>query len=239
LIVYSDNDEDTLVTVLCEHTCIVDGPIASVQLTLHATADEQHLQLVVASLCGHVCELLYDITSNPTVISQNACRGPYMIDDQTDSVLCVCAYNECVAIGTQSGQCRVYERLESSSSSSSREYELQWYCQLPYCVHGVVLFEKSLLVTTRRSVHLFQLRRHVYDVDLAKSRLEELMVKHGVAPIIVSTKASEEGQQPEQPEKGAAEGVETNVVESNVPAKPTENVSVATTGTVVANSYTP
>jgi hypothetical protein len=72
-------------------------------------------------------------------------------------------------IGTHAGRCLLYrKRVKPNTDGATLEateddeelgdsYQLQWDCQLPYPVHAVsCLSDNRLLVTTRRTVHLFR-----------------------------------------------------------------------------------
>jgi hypothetical protein len=98
-----------------------------------------------------------------------------------DSVLAVHVIvdHQLVAIGTHAGRCLLYREERSDSgenASQSSSYIKVWECTLPYSVHGIVAIPTTtstsprgdprhttggasslyLLVTTRRSIHLFQ-----------------------------------------------------------------------------------
>jgi hypothetical protein len=111
-----------------------------------------------------------------------------------------------VAIGTHAGRCRLYgsstrpdeESLSSVVSErqagpSATSYDLLWECHLPYSIHGVLWLSftassirecgidiRTLLVTTRRSVHVFRLCSGVaYDANVALELLKSLMEEEG------------------------------------------------------------
>ena len=79
-------------------------------------------------------------------------------------------HHRLVAVGTHEGRCLVYGAVKSATatttttttarplSSSMATYELLWSCTLPYPVHGVAFGSNCsrLVVTTRRSAHLFR-----------------------------------------------------------------------------------
>jgi hypothetical protein len=115
------------------------------------------------------------------------------------------------AVGTHAGRCRVYgssarsdvESLRmnveaSSAGPSVSSYELLWECKLPYSIHGVLWLSftassttstkdcgvdsRTLLVTTRRSVHVFRLRSgEAYDANVALERLKSLMEEERIS----------------------------------------------------------
>lgn len=181
---------------LVAHTVIVDGPIVCLNIQKKPAAqmleptdknkliygydgeEDNHCDhVVVGSLCGYVCELY--LTDNKTGM-----EGPFMVasdfwrsQDLEDSVLAVHALNDRVALGTQSGRCFIYEQRKVDG----RSFDLMWRCQLPYSVHGIVLLDSDrLLVTTRRSLHLFHGHKIVYSAELAKMRLEEMCKNAGL-----------------------------------------------------------
>lgn len=74
------------------------------------------------------------------------------------------------------------KKVEPGSHNESHYYYvLQWECQLPYPVHGVLPFRRDdglefVLVTTRRSLHLFQKLEPVHEeAALVKARLLKLL----------------------------------------------------------------
>jgi hypothetical protein len=117
-----------------------------------------------------------------------------------DSVLAVhdVGRNGMVALGTHSGRCFLYQavnKISHSINSNQQEkygehifYCRLWECQLPYSIHGICHVSNcsrsdgknvplSLLVTTRKSIHLFtqQTPRFVFDASLAKTRIDALL----------------------------------------------------------------
>ncbi|KAL3934754.1 MAG: hypothetical protein SGBAC_009597 [Bacillariaceae sp.] len=137
---------------LGSYQVIVDGPI----LTVRVQESLGTLNVFVGSMCGYVCLLSRTESHAP-----NQWDGPSMIveglHDQAiesaDSVVVVNSYDNIVAVGTYGGRCILYTKL------NFRYYKV-WECQLPYSVHGILIqqdrFERwLLLVTTRRSLHLF------------------------------------------------------------------------------------
>ena len=159
-------------------TVIVDGPI--VALHLHEMEEcPGRLALVAGSLCGYACRLYQDEESaweGPIMVVQPVLRN--ITWNTEDSILAVHEYHDYVGVGTQSGRCLVYRRL-------GRSYELLWKVILPYSVHGICVLSTSKhtlqwIVTTRRSVHRFEMKAPSTKFRLEKARLglEELSTKH-------------------------------------------------------------
>jgi hypothetical protein len=145
---------------ICHTQVIVDGPIVCIDLTV--VKNTGFLLVTAGSLCGYVTELFVD----PSTCASN---GPYMVAeglwnaslDSEDSVLTVQASGSTVLIGTFCGRVLLFVKDGSSQDGpggqASREYRLHWYCQLPYSVHSVCFLDDArLLVTTRRSLHVFK-----------------------------------------------------------------------------------
>jgi len=186
-----------------ETTVIVDGPIVCITLQ-RREIKHGGPRVLVGSLCGYVCEM---ILSNPrTQTSADEWEGPKMVAEgfwnarlhAEDSVLAVCApahntQDGRVAIGTHAGRCKVYDTVDG-------KYELHWECQLPYPVHGLALLSSpdQVVVTTRKSLHLFRAEKRSYNAESAKQRLLSFAEALGIkeAP-------ETEPTQPKAPEKDA------------------------------------
>jgi hypothetical protein len=174
---------------LTNHEVIVDGPLVSLHLQEHPGGS---LRVVVGSLCGYVCQL---VRQQATSTSSMCWEAPTMIVQglwneaiaTEDSVLSVYALDDCIAIGTHAGRCILYKYCHLDG-----KHYILWECLLPYSVHGLVMTKQSspplrLVVTTRRSLHVFQPPKGVVDAvetispqmayssDLAKQRLSELL----------------------------------------------------------------
>lgn len=134
---------------------IVDGPI----LSLHLHALPESLEVVVGSLCGYVCRLSRSKSSD-----DNRWAGPTMvvqgywnqIVQAEDSVMAVHLCDDFVAVGTHGGRCVLY------THRNNMHFKI-WECLLPYSVHSIVSQRVDdtsnailLLVTTRRSIHVFR-----------------------------------------------------------------------------------
>jgi hypothetical protein len=154
---------------------IVDGPIVCLHLQ---QIDRTHggtplLHITVGSMCGYVAELY----SDPETMEW---QGPYMVAQgfwnarlsAEDPVLAVYTAGSTVFLGTQAGRCLAYQKQVDIESEEALEnagcaeeerrhsFQLRWHCQLPYPVHAVSsLTDDRLLVTTRRTVHIFRKRR--------------------------------------------------------------------------------
>jgi hypothetical protein len=185
---------------------IVDGPLLSLQLQ----QPQQHpLHVVIGSLCGYVCQLVRkerQIWEAPSMVVQGFWNEAL---EAEDSVLAVHVWDDdddkYIAIGTHAGRCLLYTRRRLRQT-----YDKVWECLLPYSVHGIVVPKNNnddvatanrilrLVVTTRRSLHIFQLTNDDrggepdpgnvtdaemvpareaprYSADLAKQRLLELL----------------------------------------------------------------
>jgi hypothetical protein len=141
---------------------IVDGPIVCIDLQVVTNPNSQvgvKLRVTAGSLCGYVMELFVDPATCDT-------EGPYMVGEgfwnaavkAEDSVLAVRASGDTVFVGTQSGKLLVYGTDQYNETDSPSEYQLLWQCQLPYSIHSVCCVHDTsqLLVTTRRSLHVFK-----------------------------------------------------------------------------------
>jgi hypothetical protein len=154
---------------------VVDGPLVCLQLSLipkqqqqqqQQQPNEPNVRLVVGSLCGYVCEMVY---------TAGKWNGPFMIMNEgfwnqaleaEDSVLAVSTWESTshvyIAMGTQLGRLLLYRK-----DQGKEQYRKLWECLLPYSVHGVVAKHNDeqqeqepkrlqLVTTTRRSVHVFE-----------------------------------------------------------------------------------
>lgn len=172
LVTFDTVSESGSLENLSEHEVIVDGPIVCLHLVKTSSG---FLNLTAGSLCGYVCEL--------ERVDDSSWKGPFLIAEgfwsdrlqAEDSVLAVYRQGDCVVIGTHSGRCLVYVKVNGVS-------ELHWHCQLPYCVHGAILCDRGLVVTTRRSVHLFEGRKQLYSVDVARDRIRALLDQYWHEP---------------------------------------------------------
>ena len=143
---------------------IVDGPIVCIDIFLSERPSGTALQVVAGSLCGYATELYVD----PHTCE---CDGPYMVAEgfwndavkAEDSVLAVHTSKDVVSVGTHSGRLLVYGAGSFKEGSNSRDYRLLWKCQLPYSVHGLCWLKDTdkILVTTRRSLHVFKMNENV------------------------------------------------------------------------------
>ena len=157
---------------------IVDGPLVCLKLDYNIFAS---LRVIVGSLCGFVCQLIFDFNNKPSnCLSESFWEGPHMVVEDLfhssinieESVLTVDTWDNYVAVGTQLGRCLLYATYDSEN------YFLVWQVVLPYPVHDIVIIttnammaghpiqesieeeKKSsihgLAVTTRRSFHVFR-----------------------------------------------------------------------------------
>lgn len=170
-------------TSVQQSSVIVDGPIVCLHIDKVLLPEGYRRHVVAGSLCGYVTDL-YESTEDAT-----SWDGPFMVAEglwnakleSEDSVLTVHTYNgNCVALGTLLGRCLLYQKYGSV-------YELVWECRLPYSIHSICHVEASastkeatqkhpsLLITTRRSVHLFSPTSPRHVAAVAKERLEKLL----------------------------------------------------------------
>ena len=141
--------------------------------------------VTAGSLCGYVMEwwvdakrlVQVDVDSGDGVDNESCQRGPFMVAEgfwnktvqAEDSVLAVKVKDSNILVGTQSGRVLLYQKLELPALEDGSDklkqqqntYQLQWYAQLPYSIHGLCWIDDRFLVTTRRSLHVF--RRHIRD----------------------------------------------------------------------------
>eukprot|EP00980_Cylindrotheca_fusiformis_P006620 scaffold1390_cov138-Cylindrotheca_fusiformis.AAC.23 len=173
---------------LSQYQVFVDGPILSLQLY----ALSESVEVLVGSLCGYVCRLSRD---GPTMVVQGYRNEAIHAED---SVLAVHFGHSYLAVGTHGGRCVLY---------THNTHVQIWECLLPYSVHSIVSHGMLLLVTTRRSIHVFRQTKcdrvlsssqgdTKYSVERARSRLLKL-VKEAVVP----PKVDDEGE-----DGGGAEG---------------------------------
>lgn len=97
---------------------------------------------------------------------------------QEDSVLVVHSWGDTIAVGTFSGRCLLYGQISSDDAQDYGHPFLDF--QLPESIHGICHISSEdcntlLLVTTRKSVHLFQEIPKVYNPDMAKRILKSLV----------------------------------------------------------------
>ena len=181
-----------------EYTVTVDGPIISI--SLHFKRETGTVEAIFGSLCGYVArflkqihlEPLVDVSTDGTTSSNydrsrlvGKWRGPFMVAEgffmhgevQEDSVLSVHAWEGKVAVGTYSGRCLLYGPF---SENEADDYgQPFWDCQLSDAIHGICILPTTkssmlLLVTTRKSIHLFQEIPRYYYPDMAQRKLELL-----------------------------------------------------------------
>ena len=206
-------------------TMIVDGPLVCLRLE----QQEHSLHVVIGSLCGYVCQLVKrenKTWEGPFMVVQGFWNEAVEAEDSVLAVHSTCGGgldndNEYIAIGTHSGRCLLYCRRKQLE-----KYEKVWECVLNYCIHGIVMvLSKSssgddganrmlrLVVTTRRSLHVFELEKDntiessrtegmvntevtsnampSYSADLAKERLLKLLpAKHETSTITEGTVTS-------------------------------------------------
>ena len=177
---------------LNSYKVIVDGPLVSLQLQSNYASPSPSIRVVVGSLCGYVCELVkheQDVWEGPSMIVQGFWNDTI---EAEDSILAVHVFNDqYIAIGTHSGRCLLYQNRNPYRQRQSK-YQKVWESLLPYSVHSILVPKNSdssvlrLVVTTRRSLHVFQLRGPLsawnvparsltYSAALAKERLLGLL----------------------------------------------------------------
>jgi hypothetical protein len=161
---------------------IIDGPIVTIfvqrQNDMTTTIPSSLVHVTVGSLCGYVAELYM----NPYTMQFVPIEGPSMVVQGfwntrlqvEDSILTVYRCRNYVCIGTQAGRCYIYQKIDHSINYSTQNnvsdsiltevsnetmHHMIWSCQLPYPIHAIVMIPgEKLLVTTRRTVHLFRHR---------------------------------------------------------------------------------
>jgi hypothetical protein len=183
-----ENESLTLANVQHKQV-IVDGPIVCIHARAASDKDGPLIHIAIGSLCGYAAELHVRLDTMEL-------HGPNMIADSLwnarwnaeDSVLAVYATETTVVLGTQAGRCLLYQQQTDASApkdadnvDDNKSYQLRWTSQLPYPIHGVTcLSDGQLVVTTRRSVHLFHKKDFLsYDpsaaAQAAKTRLTKLL----------------------------------------------------------------
>lgn len=112
-----------------------------------------------------------------------------------DLVLTVHGYEDFVAIGTHSGRCLLYQST-NTPEEGEEAFECVWQCRLPYSVHKICFWFDTvgtiqMVVTTRKSIHLFQqiavggkpaltAESSYYKPQLALDRLANLLQSHAI-----------------------------------------------------------
>ena len=180
----------TLPQHVSRHEVMVDGPILPLQFYTNST--DGSLRLLVGSLCGYVCQIKYNKSKSewqdPTMVVDNV--QDERIDAEDDSVETVHGFEHFVAVGTHFGRLLLYE---CNCGVQNDYFSLVWECILPYSIHGIVGYTNieasvlKLIVTTRRTFHIFECPYHApsprstttrtreYSVALAQERLLQLM----------------------------------------------------------------
>lgn len=164
---------------------IVDGPLVC---TCVQVIDDGWIQVTSGSLYGYVTEL--EVNSHT-----GQSRGPYMVAEgfwnaavrAEDSVLVVHALKDYVLVGTQSGCVLVFQKMVSAGMGNRRDYCLAWQCKLPYPIYSLctICDESKILVTTRRSVHIFQRARSLdykTEAESIKTKVLRLLQASQVYP---------------------------------------------------------
>ena len=182
-----------------EYTVTIDGPIVNIILTYKKETEK--VEAVIGSLCGYVARFLKDANLNGK--SVKACwNGPYMVAEgfrtgaQEDSVLVVHSWGDTIAVGTYSGRCLLYAQISSDDAQEYGQPFLDF--QLPESIHGICHIPSDdcntlLLVTTRKSVHLFQEIPKVYNPDMAKRILKSLVeMRQRSKPMLSPSEESKE-----------------------------------------------
>ncbi|GAX21441.1 hypothetical protein FisN_10Hh020 [Fistulifera solaris] len=215
VIIFSSFDGLAFLNVT-QQQVMVDGPIVCLSLR---SWDANNQWLVTAgSLCGYAMEWRVDAeqinVSNPAMIAKGFWNGAIAAED---SVMAVCSLDDRVLIGTQSGKVLLYgvdhnTNTENKEKSSKRRFQLLWQCQLPYSIHGLDFLsgnDEKFLVTTRKSIHVFQQGRYNF-LNHAASIRSKLMD-------IIQQEALEADKAIEEPQSGIEQAEETHVSESESP----------------------
>lgn len=176
---------------------MVDGPLVCLQFlpgTTHA---------LVGSLCGYVMLLENDYVAEessheglPRLVASELFLPKdqqYEAEDgmeEEDSVLAVHGWDDWVAIGTQAGALLLYHKKATTIVGDGHDLEPLYVkagaWRLPYSVHEICRtgqgHDDQLLVTTRKSIHLFSLHhpRPKWDADLAKERVKRLLERASI-----------------------------------------------------------
>jgi len=192
---------------LTTHSIVIDGPLVTIHLSYNETTGQ--LVALIGSLFGYVIKL----SCSPTKDSGFSWGKPQMVVDSLwnshlmceDMVLALYALveNEIVIVGTYSGRCYIYQACKTTEETHKkrRPYRCVWKCRLPYSIHGICAWwskfedgpssledsvkSPNLVITTRRSVHLFQQNQRrgdttqssateLSDAKLAKERIAKL-----------------------------------------------------------------
>lgn len=161
---------------------VVDGPLLSLQL--FCKSSQKEVFLVAGSLCGYVCQLQLSQSTHKW-------EGPVMIVQglwnesikKEDSVLAVHAWGNYVFVGTHAGRCILFRTSFSSEGINRIELRVAWECLLPYSIHSIVSHQVDddskpdatndnssgrrlcLIVTTRRSIHVFKQRQSSHSIS--------------------------------------------------------------------------
>lgn len=181
------------VALALELTVVVDGPIVAMHL---ARKDDNTIEAIIGSLCGYVARFLK--TTNANNNTSNNWQGPFMVAEgftfqkQEDSVLSVHCWDDKVAVGTVSGRCLLYghQHQQQQQGGDDDDYGLPfWDCKLPAPIHGICPIRLSnaprdpgthsllLLITTRRSVHIFQESPQAYNPKKTRRKLGALLAR--------------------------------------------------------------
>jgi len=184
---------------ISSHQVIVDGPLVSVHIqprlppSGETQDDEVSLRVVIGSLYGYVCTLtkrrrhgIQEEWTGPEMIVQGL-WNPRIGDE--DSVMAVCALEDCIALGTFGGRCLIYQK--GSRYNDTQPYRLLWERTLPYSIHGLELRNNTengsfeFWALTRRSLHIFtptissttslSLPPAKFSINKAKERLKRLL----------------------------------------------------------------
>lgn len=148
------------------HTVIVDGPIISLHLCF---MENKELQVLCGSMCGFVCRMTTATAMSwqgPDLILQGLWHG-----ESDDAVLAVCSMTRHrIAIGTFAGWLYVVTHGAG---------KLVWKCVLPYAIHAIAQDNNKLIVTTKRTMHVFDdmTPPMLYSGSLAKERLEKILAE--------------------------------------------------------------
>ena len=170
--------DDNVLEVRHTQQVIVDGPIVCLCLAFSSssTNDDASWRVTAGSLCGYVTEFCVPHNNNDNN-GTNSGQGPQMVTQglwdaalqSQDSVVTVHVRlagrnknnddDDVVAVGTQSGRLLLYQQKKTHPPV------LAWHCQLPYAVHGVCFWQSWMIVTTRRSLHVFKCTGTAYEWD--------------------------------------------------------------------------
>jgi hypothetical protein len=237
---YTWSATDLILQCQEECTVVVDGPIVSAHLNVKrdSCTGETTVKAVVGSLCDYAARFYKKLGNSNDDISE-IWQGPFMVaegfetgpDSHEESILVVHVWDDYVALGTFSGRCLLYGK---DDTEGKEDYgELYWDCQLPDPIHGIchlpaVANQKErvqLLLTTRRSIHVFQEIPKVYDPERTKRKIELLLSRqrHNASSSALST-ISAALRQPEKDLKGPKNDEINDPV--NQPVLPTQSDGV-------------